>query len=141
MPRVIAIDYGQKRTGLAVTDVDQRIAGPLDTVETRLLIDFLTRYIAVEPVECFVVGKPYNLDFTDSQSSKMIEDFVIHLGRKFPHISVVRIDERFTSKMASQTILSSGKNKKARQDKGLVDKVSAVILLQDYLMRKEFGHV
>lgn len=141
MPRVVAIDYGQKRTGLAVTDADQIIAGPLDTVPTQQLIDFLIRYLAKEPVECFVVGKPYNLDYSDSQSSKMIEDFVVHLGRKFPMIRIVRIDERFTSKMASQTILDSGKNKKARQDKGLVDKVSAVILLQDYLMRKEFGRV
>lgn len=141
MPRVVAIDYGQKRTGLAVTDADQIIAGPLDTVPTQQLIDFLIRYLAKEPVECFVVGKPYNLDYSDSQSSKMIEDFVVHLGRKFPLIRIVRIDERFTSKMASQTILDSGKNKKARQDKALVDKVSAVILLQDYLMRKEFGRV
>lgn len=139
MPRVMAIDYGQKRTGLAVTDVDQLIAGPLDTVPTHQLIDFLTKYIANEPVECFVVGKPYNMDYTDSQSSKMIEDFVIHLGRKFPLINIIRIDERFTSKMAAQTILESGKNKKARQDKSLVDKVSAVILLQDYLFRKEMG--
>lgn len=139
MPRVIAIDYGQKRTGLAVTDTDQIIAGPLETIPTQQLIDFLTRYLAKETVECFVVGKPYNMDFSDSQSSKMIEDFVVHLGRKFPLIKIVRIDERFTSKMASQTILESGKNKKARQDKALVDKVSAVILLQDYLLRKEFN--
>lgn len=139
MSRVIAIDYGQKRTGLAVTDTDQIIAGPLETVPTQQLIDFLTRYLAKETVECFVVGKPYNMDFSDSQSSKMIEDFVVHLGRKFPMVKIVRIDERFTSKMASQTILDSGKNKKARQDKSLVDKVSAVILLQDYLLRKEFN--
>jgi putative holliday junction resolvase len=139
MPRVIAIDYGQKRTGLAVTDVDQIIAGPLDTVATQDLISFLTGYLAKEPVECFVVGKAYNMDFSDSQSAKMIEDFVVHLGRKFPMIKIERIDERFTSKMASQTILDSGKNRKARQDKALVDKVSAVILLQDYLLRKEYG--
>lgn len=138
MARVMAIDYGQKRTGLAVTDVDQIIAGPLETVATSQLIDFLTKYTEKETVECFVIGKAYNMDFTDSQSAKMIEDFVIHVGRKFPLIRIERIDERFTSKMASQTILESGKNKKARQDKALVDKVSAVILLQDYLMRKDF---
>ena len=133
MGRILAIDYGLKRTGIAVTDPLKIIANPLETVETHLLMKFLEQYFQREVVDCIVVGDPKNLDNTPAQISNAVNQFVIELQKKFPNIAMKRTDERFTSKIAKQTILASGVNKKTRRDKSLVDKISAVIILQSYL--------
>jgi len=131
--RVIAIDYGQKRTGLAVTDELKIIANPLTTVHSKDVITFIKDYIAKENVECIVVGEPKQMNNTDSESAKFTEPFVRLLIRTFPTISIKRIDERFTSKMAFQTMIDAGLSKKARRNKELVDTISATIILQSYL--------
>ncbi len=133
MGRILAIDYGSKRVGLAVTDELQIIATGLTTVHSKDLIKFLEDYVARENVERFVVGDARNMDNSKSDSARFIEPFVVHLKRKFPQIPVDRIDERFTSKMAFQTMIDSGINKKARKNKALVDKISATIILQSWL--------
>ena len=133
MGRILAIDYGQKRIGLAVTDELRMIAGPLASVHSKDVIAYLKDYVARENVDCFVVGYPLTLQNQLSQSARFTEPFVKHLQKTFPHIPVERMDERFTSKMAIAAILESGARKKVRQDKALVDKVSAVIILQSYL--------
>jgi len=133
MGRIIAIDYGQKRVGVAVTDIGQLIAGPLDTIHSKDILAFLKDYIAHEDVECIVVGEPRQMNNEPSESALFVEPFVKSLRKAFPDILVERIDERFTSKMASHAILISGARKKDRRDKALVDKVSAVIMLQSYL--------
>ena len=133
MGRVIAIDYGQKRTGLAVTDELKIIANPLTTVHSKDVITFIKDYIAKENVECIVVGEPKQMNNTDSESAKFTEPFVRLLIRTFPTISIKRIDERFTSKMAFQTMIDAGLSKKARRNKELVDTISATIILQSYL--------
>lgn len=133
MSRILAIDYGKKRTGIAVTDSLQMIANGLDTVETRELEKFLLDYMAKEDVSTIVVGKPTQMDGTDSENMKRIEPFFNRLKKLFPDKEVVYYDERFTSVLAHQTMLQSGIGKKARQDKGLVDKISATIILEDYL--------
>jgi putative holliday junction resolvase len=131
--RILAIDYGQKRVGLAVTDELRMIAGALASVQTKDVIAYLKDYIAHENVDCFVVGYPLTLQNKLSESGRFTEPFVKHLQKTFPNIIVERMDERFTSKMATAAILESGARKKVRQDKALVDKVSAVIILQSYL--------
>ena len=133
MGRILAIDYGQKRVGLAVTDELRMIAGPLASVHSKDVIAYLKEYVALENVDCFVVGYPLTLQNTLSESARFTEPFVKHLQKTFPNIPVERMDERFTSKMATAAIFSSGVRKKVRQDKALVDKVSAVIILQSYL--------
>lgn len=133
MARILAIDYGLKRTGIAVTDPLQIIATSLDTVETPKLFTYLQTYIHREQVECMVVGEPKNLDNTPSEIGAAVNRFITEFQKIFPVIPVKRVDERFTSKIAQATILAAGKNKKARRDKSLVDKVSAVIILQSYL--------
>ena len=133
MARILALDYGLKRTGIAVTDPLQMIANAHDTVETRQLFTYLEAYFHHEEVECMVVGEPKNMDNTPSEISGEINRFIRAFEQKFPAIPVKRVDERFTSKIAQQTILAAGKNKKARRDKSMVDKVSAVIILQSYL--------
>lgn len=133
MARILAIDYGQKRTGLAVTDELQIIANPLTTVETPKLMQFLKDYTSKEKVECIVVGEPKHLNNTPSESARFIEPFVKQLCKAFPDTEIARMDERFTSKIASQAILNSGAKKKQRQDKGLVDAVSAALILQSYM--------
>jgi putative Holliday junction resolvase len=138
MGRILAIDYGQKRVGLAVTDEGQMIAGPLDTIHSKDIIQYLKDYVAHEKVECFVVGEPRQMDYSDSESVKYIDPFVNLLKKTFPLIPVERVDERFTSKMASQAILFSGAKKKDRMDKSLVDKVSAVLILQSFLEMKSY---
>jgi len=137
MPRILAIDYGTKRVGLAVTDPNQIIATGLDTVHASEIIAYLKKYLTSESVECFVVGEPRQMNYTESQSAAEIEKFIIALKKNFPLIPVERTDERFTSKMAQQAILASGVKKKERQNKGLVDMTSAVILLQSYMSRKK----
>lgn len=136
MGRILAIDYGQKRVGLAVTDELRMIAGALETVHSKDIISFLKEYLSHEKVDCFVVGLPLTMQNQPSESARFIEPFVKHLHRTFPHIPVERIDERFTSKMASAAIFESGAKKKDRQNKALVDKVSAVIILQSFLEMK-----
>ena len=136
MGRILAIDYGQKRVGLAVTDELRMIAGALATVQSSDVIRFLKDYLLKEQVDCIVVGYPLTLQNQPSESARFTEPFVKHLQRTFPHIPVERMDERFTSKMATAAILESGAKKKDRQNKGLVDKVSAVIILQSYLEMK-----
>ncbi|WDF55530.1 Holliday junction resolvase RuvX [Mucilaginibacter sp. KACC 22063] len=136
--RVMAFDYGTKRIGIAVTDPLQMIANGLDTIHPLQIIDYLKKYLQTEQVERFVVGDPKQMDGTPSQSAQHVRGFVNLLAKNFPEIHVEMLDERFTSKMASAVILQSGINKKARQNKALVDNISATILLQSWLERKAF---
>ena len=133
MGRILAIDYGQKRVGLAVTDPMQITANGLDTVLSHEIFDYLQNYIAREPVEKFVVGLPRQMNGMDSESMQYIKPFVTGLQRKFPDIELVYVDERFTSVLAYQTMFDAGLKKKDRQNKELVDKISATIILQSYL--------
>ena len=136
--RILAFDYGTKRVGLAVTDPLQLIATALDTVHAKDVIAYVQAYTAREAVSIFVVGEPRQLDGTASESAPHVKGFIRTLRRTFPAIPVETIDERFTSKMASASIAQSGINKKKRQEKGLVDSVSAVLILQSYLERRDF---
>jgi putative Holliday junction resolvase len=133
--RIMAFDYGTKRIGVAVTDPLQIIATGLDTVHPFQIIEFLKRYMQTEQVERFVVGEPKQMDNTPSQSAIHVKGFVNLLKKTFPAIPVEMMDERFTSKMASATIAQSGMGKKARQNKELVDNISAVILLQSWMSK------
>ncbi|MCX6276793.1 MAG: Holliday junction resolvase RuvX [Bacteroidetes bacterium] len=133
MGRIVAIDYGQKRTGIAVTDELQIIATALTTVETNNLMVFLQDYTIRNEVSCFVVGEPKQMNNTASESAVFIEPFVKKLKAAFPAIPVDRVDERFTSLMASRTIREAGLKKKDRRNKALIDTVSAVIMLQSYM--------
>jgi putative Holliday junction resolvase len=133
MGRILAIDYGTKRTGIAVTDEMQIIASGLTTVETKELLKFLKNYIASESVDKFVVGLPKQMNNTASESEVYIQEFLKQLAKTIPHIPVERVDERFTSKMAFQTMIDSGLNKKQRKNKALVDEISATLILQSYL--------
>jgi putative holliday junction resolvase len=138
MGRILAIDYGQKRVGVAVTDEMQMIAGPLETIHSKDILEFLADYCSREKVECIVVGEPRQMDGSPSESARFVEPFIRSLQSSFPSIPVERMDERFTSMMASQAILMSGARKKKRQDKSLVDKVSAVLILQSYLEMRDW---
>jgi putative holliday junction resolvase len=133
MGRIVAIDYGQKRTGIAVTDELKIIATALATVRSMEVLEFLKGYAGENSVECFVVGEPKQMNNTASESAVFIEPFVKALRAAFPGIPVERADERFTSLLATRTIREAGLKKKDRQDKGLVDTVSAVIMLQSYM--------
>ena len=135
MARILALDFGKVRTGIAVTDELQLIASGLTTVETKDLLDFLEGYTQQESVERFVVGLPKQMDNTASESEVLIQNFLKKLTAKFPSIPVERQDERFTSKMAFQYMLDSGMKKKKRKDKALVDEISATLILQAYLNR------
>lgn len=137
MGRIVAIDYGQKRSGLAVTDELKIIASALTTVSTADLIPFLKQYVSRTTVDVFVVGEPRQMNNQPSESERFIEPFIRRLQNEFPGIPVDRMDERFTSLMATRAILDSGAKKKIRQDKSLVDTVSATIILQSYLERKQ----
>ena len=133
MGRIVAIDYGQKRTGLAVTDELKIIATALTTVPAHDAMEFLKDYTSKNSVECFVVGEPKQMNNTASESSVFIEPFVKTLKAAFPAIRVDRADERYTSLLAARTIREAGLKKKDRQDKGLIDTVSATIMLQSYM--------
>lgn len=137
MARIVAIDFGQKRTGLAVTDELQIIATALETVPSMEVMAYLKKYLLANKVECFVVGEAKQMDNSPSESARFIEPFVARLKKEFPHIPVARLDERFTSKMATQAIRDSGAKKKDRQNKALVDTVSAVILLQSFMLNRK----
>ena len=129
MGRILAIDYGSKRTGIAVTDELQLIASGLTTVETHGLMPFLSHYFSEQKVDAIVIGTPSNIEGN-------IQNFIKGFGVKFPSITIERVDERFTSKMAFQTMIDSGLKKKQRQNKALVDEISATIILQQYLYTK-----
>ncbi len=131
--RILAIDFGKKRTGIAVTDELQIIASGLKTVETNALIPFLKEFISKENVELFIIGKPKQMNNSDSESEALIIPFIKNLKNKIPNIPIKRVDERFTSKMAFQTMIDGGLKKKQRQNKGLIDEISATIILQSYL--------
>lgn len=133
MGRVVAIDYGSKRVGLATTDALRMFATALDTVHSKDLMAYLKAYHAREIIETFVLGEPKTVKNLPSDTAAQIQEFAVHLQRIFPGIPVVRVDERFTSKIALQAIAKSDLNKKQRQDKGLVDQISAVLILQTYL--------
>jgi putative Holliday junction resolvase len=133
VPRIIAIDYGTKRVGLAVTDELKIIATALDTVHSKDVIEYLKKYCSEHPVETFVLGLPKQMDGSASHFERQIQGFQNSLRKNFSAISIVRYDERFTSKMASQSLIDSGVKKKDRKNKGLLDSVSAVLILQDYL--------
>jgi putative Holliday junction resolvase len=133
MARIMAIDYGKKRTGLAVTDPLKIIASGLTTVDTEKLVWYLKEYFAKEEVELILLGNPKQLDGSDNEITPKVEKFFGQLQKLFPQIPAKLIDERFTSKMAFQTMIDNGLKKKDRQNKALIDEVSATILLQGYL--------
>lgn len=139
MGRILAIDYGKKRTGLAVTDELQIIAGGLTTVDTVSLIDYITSYTAKENVERIIVGLPKKMNNEYSENMVRIEPFVNRLRKLLPAIPIEYYDERFTSQLAQRTIIEAGIKKKARQNKALVDEVSAVIILQSYLDSRQYN--
>ena len=139
MARLLAIDYGRKRCGLAVTDILQITPGGLATVRTHELIDYLKNYIAKEPVERFIIGLPMNLNGKESESMTYLRPFLKQLEKAIPNIPVTMVDERFTSTLAQRTIIKAGIGKqRRREDKGLVDEVSAVIILQTYMSAPRF---
>lgn len=133
MGRILAIDFGKRRTGIAVTDPMQMIASPLDTVETGSLLTFLSNYLAREEVEVIVAGLPLTLKNTDTHVTEDVRKLVARLQENFPHVRVVTVDERFTSKMAMDAMITGGMKKKDRSRKENVDKISAAIILQSYL--------
>ena len=136
MPRILAIDYGLKRTGIAITDELQIIASGLTTVATNEVIAFLKDYTKKENVELFLVGEPKQMDNTPSESEALIIPFINRLEKEFPNIPIKRVDERFTSKMAFQTMIDSGLKKNQRKNKALIDEISATLILQSYLYSK-----
>lgn len=136
MSRIIALDFGKKRTGIAVTDELQIIASGLKTVETKKLLPFLKEYISKENIESIIIGQPKQMNNTDSESEVLILAFINKLKPQIPGIPIIREDERFTSKMAFQTMIDSGMSKKKRRDKALIDEISATIILQSYLYNK-----
>ncbi|WP_455593063.1 Holliday junction resolvase RuvX [Bacteroides sp.] len=138
MSRIVAIDYGRKRTGIAVSDTMQIIANGLTTVPTRQLLDFIVNYVKQEPVERIIVGLPKQMNNEASENMKYIEPFVRSLQKKLPDLPVEFVDERFTSVLAHRTMLEAGLKKKDRQNKALVDEISATIILQTYLESKRF---
>ena len=133
MPQLLAIDFGIKKTGIAVTDDLQMIASGLTTVATKELISFLKKYCTENKVEAFIIGEPKRLHGEASAIEENIKHFIVQLKKDFPKIEIHRIDERFTSKMAFETMLQSEISKKKRRDKELVDKISATLILQDFL--------
>ena len=138
MARIMAFDYGNKRVGVAVTDPMQIIATGLDTIHPEKLFDFVKNYIKTEPVELFVIGEPRQMDNSPSEITPQIVGFMRKLKKLFPEIPHERVDERFTSVMAQQTMIMGGASKKQRRDKGKIDTISATIILQSYLERKSF---
>ena len=137
MARILAIDYGKKRTGLAVTDPLQLIAGGLATVSTHELFDWLVSYVRREQVERIVIGEPRQPNGQPSENLERVRQFVNRWRKAMPQIPIEYYDERFTSVLAHQAMIDGGLKKKARQDKGLVDEISATIILQDYMRSKK----
>lgn len=133
MPRILSIDYGSKRTGLAVTDPLKIIATGLAGIHTKDLEAFLVDYFKKENVELVIIGDPHNLDDTETHATPLVRAFINRFKKVFPHIPISKVDERFTSKLAARSLAESGMKKNKRQNKNLVDEVSAIILLQEYL--------
>lgn len=133
--RILALDYGKKRCGIAVTDELQIIASGLTTVASDELMPFLEKYFASERVSKVLVGQPLQMDNTPSESAALIDEFVRGFEKKFPDMPVIRVDERFTSKLAVQAMIDSGLKKKQRQNKALIDEIAATIMLRDFLTR------
>ena len=133
MARILSIDYGLKRTGIAVTDPLKIIATGLTTVASKELITYLKDYFSREEVELIIIGEPKNWDDTDTHATPLVEKFIKELQKNFPAMPVIKVDERYTSKMAKDSMLEMGLTKKKRRDKKLVDKIAATILLQEYL--------
>lgn len=133
MARIIAIDYGLKRTGLAVTDPLQIISTGLTTVESRQLIPFLKDYFSKEQVERIIIGEPKNWDDTDTHATPLVEKCIKELQKQFPAIPITKVDERYTSKMAKQAMIDMGMKKMQRRNKAIVDEIAATIMLQDYM--------
>lgn len=136
--RLMAFDYGTKRIGIAVSDPMQIIATALDTIHPEKIWDFLKEYTAKEAVETFIVGKPVQMDGTASQSAQHVTGFVRRLKKEYPHIPIVEVDERFTSKIASAAIAQSNLKKQKKRQKGLVDTVSATLILQTYMETQSY---
>jgi len=133
LARILSIDYGLKRTGLAVTDPLQIIATGLVTVESKQLIPFLKNYFLKEQVELIIIGEPKNWDDTDTHATPLVEKCIKELQKNFPHIPIKKVDERFTSKMAKDSMLEMGLKKSQRRNKALVDEIAATIMLQEYM--------
>ncbi len=133
MPRILSIDYGGKRTGIAVTDPLQIIATGLTAVDTKDLFAFLKDYFGKEEVEKVIVGLPYSLDGSDTHATPLVKGFVTRFKKDFPAIPIETVDEQFTSKLAVRALIESGVKKKDRRDKKLIDEMSATIILQEYL--------
>lgn len=136
MARILCIDYGGKRTGIAVTDPLQIIATALTTIETRELIPFLKKYFSEEPVEKILIGEPLNLDDSETHATPLVKAAIARLKKEFPAIPVETVDERFTSKMASRAMVEMGMKKKDRRVKGNVDQIAATLMLQEYLQAR-----
>jgi putative pre-16S rRNA nuclease len=136
MGRILAIDYGEKRTGIAVTDELQIIASGLTTVDTKELLQFLKNYTRTEKVELILIGEPKQMDYSPSESEALIRPFIVKLKKQLPEIPIQRVDERFTSKIAFQTMIDSGLKKQQRKNKALIDEISATLILQSYLYSK-----
>jgi putative Holliday junction resolvase len=135
MPRILCIDYGLKRTGLAVTDPLQIIATGLTTIQSRELINYLREYFSRETVELILIGEPKNWDDSDTHATPLVEKCIVELRKNFPQLPVVKVDERYTSKMAKDAMLQMGMKKKDRRNKAFVDEIAATIMLQEYLAR------
>lgn len=133
MPRILAIDYGEKRTGIAVTDPLKIIASGLTTVETPQLMNFLKDYFLKETVEEVIIGMPYNLDDSDTDATPFVRHFIQAFQKYIPTIPIKEVDERYTSKLASRAMMEMGLKKKQRQNKALVDEIAATIMLQEYM--------
>ncbi len=133
MARILAIDYGGKRTGIAVTDPLQIIANGLTTINSAELVSFLKKYLSTEPVELIIIGMPVNWDESDTHATPLVKEAIKKLNKEFPQLPVKTVDERYTSKMAKDAILQMGLKKKDRRDKKLVDEIAATIMLQEYL--------
>ena len=134
MPRILCIDYGLKRTGIAVTDPLQIIATGLTTVDSKELISFLKKYFQQENVELIVIGEPKNLDDSDTHATPLVNAIILKLKKEFPQIPVKTVDERFTSKLAKQAMIEMGMKKKDRRNKRTVDEIAAAIMLQEYML-------
>jgi putative holliday junction resolvase len=133
LARILSIDYGLKRTGIAVTDPLQIIATALTTVDTKELIPFLKDYFIKEEVEKVIIGHPTNWDDSATHATPLVEKFIGHFQKVFPAMPIIKVDERYTSKMAKDAMLEMGMKKKQRRDKGMVDQIAATIMLQEYL--------
>jgi putative holliday junction resolvase len=138
LSRILCIDYGKKRTGIAVTDPLQIIATGLTTVDSHELISFLKKYFQQEEVELIVIGNPKNLDDSDTHATPLVKEIIKKLEKEFPKIPIKKVDERFTSKMAKQAMIEMGMKKKDRRNKRTVDEIAATIMLQEYMGSNSF---